>query len=119
MFKIGVFGMAHLSLKTQPLLYGICGMSGSLARRHDEGAPVKGDPRKEPGVTWRGGTSWWDMSWQWLPVRNHPPPRYIFHKDGMELSHPQPGAPPGTDSIPSPGQSPVCSCRYAALSRES
>ena len=34
------------------------------------------------------------MSWQWLPARNHPPPRHILHKDGMELSHSQSGAPP-------------------------
>ena len=26
------------------------------------------------------------MSWQWLPARNHPPPRHILLKDGMELS---------------------------------
>ena len=32
---------------------------------------------------------------------NHPPPRHILLKDGMELSHPQSGAPPGTGSIPS------------------
>ena len=36
----------------------------------------------------------------WLPAKKHPPPRYILHKDGMELSHPQPGVPPGTGSIP-------------------
>ena len=23
-----------------------------------------------------------DVSWQWLPARNHPPPRHILHKDG-------------------------------------
>ena len=38
---------------------------------------------------------------QWLPAGNHPPPRRILHKDGMELSHSQSGAPPGTGSIPS------------------
>ena len=27
------------------------------------------------------------MPWQWSPARNHPPPRHILHKDGMELSH--------------------------------
>ena len=36
-----------------------------------------------------------------LPAGNHPPPRHILHKDGMELSHSQSGAPPGTGSIPS------------------
>ena len=30
---------------------------------------------------------------------NHPPPRHILLKDGMELSHPQSGAPPGPGSI--------------------
>ena len=44
---------------------------------------------------------WWDVSWQWLPGGNQPPPRHILLKDGMELSHPQSGAPPGTGSIPS------------------
>ena len=43
----------------------------------------------------------WDVSWQWLPAGNHPPPRHTLLKDGMELSHPQSGAPPGTGSIPS------------------
>ena len=33
--------------------------------------------------------------------QNHPPPRHILLKDGMELSHPQSSAPPGTGSIPS------------------
>ena len=47
------------------------------------------------------GTCWWDVSWQWLPAGNHPPPRHILLKDRMELSHPQSGAPPGTGSIPS------------------
>ena len=41
------------------------------------------------------------MAWQRLPARNHPPPRHILNKDGMELSHSQSGAPSGTDSIPS------------------
>ena len=41
------------------------------------------------------------VPWQWLSAGNHPPPRHILHKDGMELSHPQSGAPPGTGSIPS------------------
>ena len=40
--------------------------------------------------------TWWDALQQWLPARNHPPPRHILHKDGMEPSHSQPGAPPGT-----------------------
>ena len=39
---------------------------------------------------------------------NHPPPRHILHKDGMELSHSQSGAPPGSGSIPSREKSPVC-----------
>ena len=26
------------------------------------------------------------MSWQWLTARNHPPPRHILHKDGIESS---------------------------------
>ena len=29
------------------------------------------------------------MSWQWLPARDHPPPRHILHKDGMDHSHSQ------------------------------
>ena len=52
---------------------------------------------------WRetlGGICWWDVSWQWLPAKNHPSPRHILHKDGMELSHSQSGTPPGTGSIP-------------------
>ena len=81
--------------------HGICGMPGGSARRHDGGPPVEGSLRQEPGVAWRGGTCWWGVSWQWLPARNHPPPRHILHKDGMELSHSQSGASPGTDSIPS------------------
>ena len=32
---------------------------------------------------------------------NNPPPRHILLKDGMELSHPQSGAPLGTGSTPS------------------
>ena len=79
-----------------------------LARSHDRGPPVEGDLRKEPGVSRRGGTCWWDVSWQWLPARNPPSPRHILHKDGMELSHSQPGAPPGTDPIPLREQSPLC-----------
>ena len=35
------------------------------------------------------------------PAGNHPPPRHILLKDGMELSHSQSGAPPGTGLIPS------------------
>ena len=81
--------------------HGICGMPGGLTGRHDGGSPVKGDLRQSPGVAWRGGTCWWDVSWQWLPARNHPPRRHTLHKDGMEVSHPQSGAPPGTGSIPS------------------
>ena len=88
--------------------HGICRVPGGLARRHNGGSPVEGDLRQEPGVAWCGGTYWWDVSWQWLPARNHPPPRHILHKDGMELSHPQSGARPGTGSIPSREQSPVC-----------
>ena len=41
------------------------------------------------------------VPWQSLPAGNHPSPRHILHKDGMELSHPQSGAPPGLGSIPS------------------
>ena len=44
-------------------------------------------------------TCWWDVSKRWLPARKHPPPRHILHEDGMELSHSQSGAPPGTGSI--------------------
>ena len=62
---------------------------------------MEGNVRQEPGVAWRDGTCWWDVSWHWLPVRNHPPPRHILHKDGMELSRSQSGAPEGTGSIPS------------------
>ena len=72
--------------------HGICGMLGGLTRRHD-GGPVEGDLRQEPGVASRGGTCWWDVSWQWLPARNHPPPRHILHKDGMKFSHSQSDAP--------------------------
>ena len=28
------------------------------------------------------GTCRWDVSWQWLPARNHTPPRHILHEDG-------------------------------------
>ena len=56
---------------------------------------------------------------QWLPARNHTPPRHILHEDGMELSHSQSGAPPGTRSIPSREQSSVCCRRHMALPRES
>ena len=44
---------------------------------------------QEPGIAWHGGTSGWDVSWQWLPARHHLPPRYILHKDGMKVSRPQ------------------------------
>ena len=30
--------------------HGICGIPGGLARRYDEGPPVEGDHRQEPGV---------------------------------------------------------------------
>ena len=56
---------------------------------------------RSPGSHDATETCWWDVSWQWLPAGNHPPPRHILLKDGMELSHPQSGAPPGTGSIPS------------------
>ena len=88
--------------------HGICVIPGGLAIRHDGGPPVEGDLRQEPGVAQRGEACWWDVSWQWLPAINHPPPRHILHKDGMELSHPQSSASPGTCSIPSREQSPFC-----------
>ena len=80
---------------------GICGMPGGLARRHDGGPSIEGNFRQEPGVARRGGTCWWDVSWQWMPARNHPPPCHISHKDRVELSHSQSGALPGTGPIPS------------------
>ena len=46
-------------------------MPGDLARRHDGGPPVEGDLKQEPGVAWRGGTCWWDVS------------RHILLKDGL------------------------------------
>ena len=81
--------------------HGICRMPGVFSRKHDGGPPVERNLRQEPGVAWRYGTCWWDVSWQSLPARNHPPPRHILHNDGMEISHSQSGAPPGTGSIPS------------------
>ena len=80
--------------------HGICEMPGSLSRRPDGGPPMEGDLRQKPQIPQiarHGGTSWRDVPWQWLPARNHPPARYILHKDGMELSHPHSGALPGTD----------------------
>ena len=47
------------------------------------------------------GPLWREVTWQWLPAKTHPPPRHILHKDGMERSHSQSGAPPGAGSIPS------------------
>ena len=72
-----------------------------FSQEHDGGRPVEGNLRQEPGVARCDRTCWWDVSWQWLLARNNPPPRHILLKDGMELSHPQSGAPPGTGSIPS------------------
>ena len=62
---------------------------------------MEGDLRQEPGIAWRGGICSSDVSSQWLPARNHPLPRYILHKNGMKLTHPQSSARPGIGSIPS------------------
>ena len=88
--------------------YAICGISGVLARSHDGEPPMEGGFRQEPGIAWPGGTCWWHVSGQWLPAKKHPPPRYTLHKDGTELSCLQSSTPPGTGSIPSREQSPVC-----------
>ena len=42
----------------------ICGMTGSLAGRHDGGPPVEGDLRQEAEFVRRGRTCWWDVSCQ-------------------------------------------------------
>ena len=42
--------------------YGICGMSGGLARRHEGAPPVEGNLRQEPGVVRRSEICWWDVS---------------------------------------------------------
>ena len=55
------------------------------------------------------------MSWHWLPATNHPPPLYILNKDGIEISHPQSSAPPGTGSILSRKQSTICQRRMGLL----
>ena len=99
--------------------HGICGIPWGVARRHDGGPPVEGDLRQEPGVAGRGGTCWWDVSWQWLQPRNHSPLRHFLRKDGMELSPPQSGGPSGTVSIPSREKSPVYYWEHMALPRES
>lgn len=31
-----------------------------------------------------------NMSWQWLPEGDHPPPCHVVHRDGTELPHLQP-----------------------------
>ena len=68
--------------------HGICGIPGGLTRRHDGRPSVERGLRQEPGTALSGDTCWSDVSWQWLPTRNHPPLRYILHKDGMDLSYP-------------------------------
>ena len=50
--RAGLRGYVHL--KTHPHIIHthicrICGMPGGLARRHNEGSPVEGDLRQEPG----------------------------------------------------------------------
>ena len=54
----------------------------------------------------------------WLPGRNQPSLRDILPKDGMKLFHPQLRAPPGTGSIPSREQNPVCCSRHMTFPSE-
>ena len=37
---------------------------------HIHTRPVEGDLRQKPRIARRGGTCWWDVSWEWLPTRN-------------------------------------------------
>ena len=50
---------------------------------------MEGGLRQEPEVPRRNGTYRWDVAWQWLPARDHLPPRYILYtKTGwVSLTH--------------------------------